>query len=59
MLIDLTVALNLDKVESDEIFVKNDTIVNKRRVAEKIDNLLDGRFIENQKTIPVNKLNLN
>lgn len=59
MLIDLTVALNLDKVESDEIFKKNDTIVNKRRVAEKIDNLLDGRFIENQKTIPVNKLNLN
>lgn len=59
MLIDLTVALNLDKVESDEIFLKNDAIVNKRRVAEKIDNLLDGRFIENQKTIPVNKLNLN
>ena len=44
---------------SEASFINDNAGVDGRRIAAgKIDSLLDGRFIENQKTIPINKLNL-
>ena len=59
MLIDLNVALQLD-AERENKFFNNESLLEERcRIgAGKIDELLDGRFIENQKTIPINKLEL-
>ena len=58
MLIDLTVALQLDEAKWDKLTNNQGVEPGWRIAAGKIDSLLDGRFIENQKTIPINKLNL-
>lgn len=58
MLIDLTVALQLDEAKWGKLTNNQGADSGLRIAAGKIDSLLDGRFIENQKTIPINKLNL-
>ncbi len=58
MIIDLTVALQLTNTQTKDLFGGADTFSSMRTTAGKIDELLDGRFIENQKTIPVNKIKL-
>ncbi len=58
MLIDLTVALQLNEEKTNKLFNGQDNTNGYRIGAGKIDELLDGRFIEDQKIIPINKLEL-
>ena len=58
MLIDLTEALKLDEDKKKILFDNKDNKNGYRIGAAFIDKLLDGRFIEYQRTIPVNKLAL-
>ncbi len=60
MMIDLNVALQLDDTKaSDLLGGDNETSRGKRRAFSlALDELLDGRFIENQKTIPITQLHL-
>ena len=60
MLIDLTVAFQLNTFKAQKLFDNQvDTVGGYRVAAGKLDNLFNGRFIEDQKTYPVNNLDLN
>ena len=58
MLIDISVALQLDEAKAKILF-DNQGVPNGYRIgAGKIDKVIDGRYIENQKTLPTSELGL-